>query len=98
MNEIDHINRNTEDNRLVNLRWADDYIQAINKNPYGAYCKYMYLEDVKTKKNPNPSWRIRIKNNKCKFCKRFAYDKYTYEEVKKIRDNILNEYNIEIID
>jgi hypothetical protein len=29
--EVDHIDRNTKNNDLSNLRWADDYIQANNK-------------------------------------------------------------------
>jgi hypothetical protein len=30
--EIDHINRDVSDNRVENLRWVDNYEQALNRN------------------------------------------------------------------
>lgn len=33
--QVDHMNRVRNDNRLSNLRWADDFIQASNKKERG---------------------------------------------------------------
>ena len=96
--EIDHINRDSLDNRLENLRWVDKFTQSVNRTGFGKYAKYIYLEDCKTKKNPNPSWKIQIRNYKCKYCKRYSGNKYSLEEIKEFRNIILNDNNIEIID
>jgi hypothetical protein len=97
--EIDHINRIKDDNRIENLRWADDYTQSVNRiHTHSKYKKYIHLEDLKNKKNPNPSWKITIRNHLCKYTKRFQFCNYTYEEVVKIRDEILTLHNIPILD
>ena len=33
-NEVDHINRNTKDNRLENLRWASRSMNSSNRDKY----------------------------------------------------------------
>ena len=97
--EIDHINRIRDDNKIENLRWVNDYTQAVNKLwTNSKYKKYIYLEDLKNKKNPNPSWRIIIRNHLCKYRKRFSFCDYTYEEVVEFRNNILTTHNIPILD
>lgn len=97
--EIDHINRIRDDNRVENLRWVNDYTQAINKLWINTkYKKYIILEDTKTKKNPNPSWVIAIKNHLCKFRKRYSFCDYKYEDIIKIRNEILTAHDIPILD
>ena len=97
--EIDHINRVRDDNRIENLRWADDYTQAVNQLRVNTkYKKYIILEDLKNKKNPNPSWIISIRNHLCKFRKRYSFCDYKYEDIVKIRDEILTAHNIGILD
>ena len=97
--EVDHINRIRDDNNINNLRWVNRSENQINKLYSGCkYKKFITLEDLKSKKCPNPSWRIEIKNTKCKFRKRFQYADYTYEDIIKIRNNILTQHNIQILD
>tara|TARA_R110000782_G_C14617933_1_gene392907 strand:+ start:86 stop:646 length:561 start_codon:yes stop_codon:yes gene_type:complete len=98
---IDHIDRNKINNNVDNLRRVDIYEQAENKNVQvrsKTQRKYILLEDVKSKKNPNPSWRITIKNIKCNYKKRFEYATHTLDDIIKIRDQILLQHNIQIID
>ena len=80
-NEIDHINRIKDDNRVENLRWANDFIQAQNKNPESNNTlkqKYICYE-----KN---SYRVQIiRNKKDILRKRFQ----TLDEAIKYRDDFL---------
>ena len=96
--EIDHIDRNRQNNCVDNLRWVDKYEQSENKLRCGKYAKNIILEDVKSKKNPNPSWRISIKNKKLQFSKRFQYATHTYEQIKAIRDDLYIRYDLPILD
>ena len=34
-NRVDHINRNTYDNRLINLRWSNSFLNLLNTNAKG---------------------------------------------------------------
>jgi len=99
--EVDHIDRNRHNNNVNNLRWVNDIEQAENKSVWDkskTQRKYIMLEDTKTKKNPNPSWKITIKNKKLTFVKRFEYASHTLEDIVEIRNKILNENGISIID
>jgi hypothetical protein len=40
--EVDHIDRNTMNNNLDNLRWCDRYLNAGNKNVKGSINPYIY--------------------------------------------------------
>jgi len=97
--EVDHIDRNKLNNNVNNLRWVDKLTQIENRIGWGkSNKKYIMLEDLKSKKNPNPSWVICIKNNKCQFRKRFQYADYTLDDIILIRNDILNKHDIPIID
>jgi hypothetical protein len=97
--EVDHINRNRQDNYVDNLRWVSKLEQMENKNAFGkTKKKYIILEDLKSKRNPNPSWKLTIRNYKLKFTKRFQYADYTLEDVVAFRNKLLLEHKIEIID
>lgn len=99
--QIDHIDRNRLNNNVDNLRWVDIYEQNENKGVQErnkTQRKYIYLEDLKSKKNPNKSWKITIKNSKCSYNKRLDYPTHTIDDVVKIRNEILKKHNIEIID
>jgi len=98
--EVDHIDRNRHNNNVNNLRWVNDIEQAENKSVWdksNTQRKYIILEDVKNKKNPNPSWKITIKNKKLTYVKRFEYASHTLEDIVEIRNKILKENNIPII-
>jgi len=99
--QVDHIDRNVINNNVDNLRWVDIYEQHENKGVQErskTQRKYIYLEDVRTKRNPNKSWKITIKNIKCKHNKRYDFATHTIDDVVKIRNEILKEHNIVIID
>ena len=94
---VDHIDRNRHNNNLDNLRWATNTEQSYNQKAKGKIPhKYIMLEDLKTKKNPNASWKIYI--GKIKYTKRFDYAKYTLEQIVEIRNKLLQEHNIELIE
>jgi hypothetical protein len=97
--EVDHIDRDRSNNNVYNLRWADDFDQNINKCGWGKYNhKHIWLEDVKTKKNPTASWVIMIRNKQCKFRKRYNACDYSLEDVIKIRNKICVQHNLPITD
>lgn len=81
--EIDHIDRNTQNNNLSNLRWADDYDQCRNKGSLKNNKlkeKYICLE-----KN---SYRVQITRNKSHLMKkRFP----TLELAIKARDEYITQ-------
>lgn len=96
--EVDHIDRNRHNNHIDNLRWCSRSENQINKIIPQKYPKCIHLEDLKSKRNPNPSWRIQIRNSRCKYSRRFQYADYTLEQIIEIRNNIMREHNIDIID
>jgi hypothetical protein len=101
LEEVDHKDRNRLNNRLDNLRWVSRSDNQLNKlykphnnNPY----RSIHYYSPNTKKNPYSCWTIQIKNQKLNYKKRFRTDKYSLEEVKKIRDELFREYDIPIND
>lgn len=91
---VDHIDRNVKNNNVNNLRWSNLSQQQINKHSWSKCLhKYIYFEDLSTKKNPIASWVISIKNKELNYRKRFNSKDYTLEEVVKIRNDILYENN-----
>jgi len=78
--EIDHINRQKDDNRVENLRWVDDFEQINNRgdfknNKLGE--KYICCE--------GSSYRVQITRNDIQFKKRFK----TLNDAVKARDEFL---------
>ena len=97
--EIDHIDRDRHNNNVDNLRWVSRSDNQINKLfKTSKYPKCILLEDLKSKKNPNPSWIINIRNKKCQYRKRFQYANYTLEQITEIRNKVFTEHGIDIID
>lgn len=56
---IDHINRNTLDNRLANLRVCNSSVNNKNREGYGS-CKYKYMSINKARKYHNMSYTIKF--------------------------------------
>ena len=84
--EIDHINRNPADNRVENLRWVNDVLQAANKgfqkNNTSGY-KNIIMED-------NYYRVVIVRNKKIECRKRFS----TLEEAIEYRNNEYIRLNI----
>jgi hypothetical protein len=73
--DIDHINRNRQDNRLINLRWATRSENNLNTSFYGkGYCW------IKQKKK----WQVKFKG---KFIGYYKTEEEAAEKVKELRDN-----------
>jgi hypothetical protein len=79
--EIDHIDRNKQNNCLSNLRWANDYDQAINKGDNKSNTlkeKHITMDDK--------SYRVQVIRNK----KRLIYSRFpTLELAIKARDEFI---------
>ena len=79
--EVDHINRDPSDNRVENLRWADDFTQAQNKgdmkNNTSGY-KHITCEDKYFRV-------VIVRNKQVLIRKRFQ----TIEDAVKCRDDFL---------
>jgi hypothetical protein len=92
--EIDHIDRDRSNNRVENLRWADDYDQSENKVGWGKYKKHISMENY----GSYCCWNIQIRNRKCKFKRRLDCRTHTYEEAIELRNATLLEHDLPIID
>ena len=87
---VDHIDQNKLNNHSDNLRWTTTSVNNINsktrKSKYGRYI---------TKSDAENRWYIRIyrsdinNKRKCIFCHSCSADKFTLEDMVKIRDNFI---------
>lgn len=95
--EVDHIDRNKENNNVDNLRWANDIIQSNNRKPDGwskkGYPKYITYEDLHSKKNPYSCWVFQIRSKLYgSHKKRFKTSKYTLEDVIKYKEEYFSQF------
>ena len=65
---VDHINQNRTDNRLENLRWADNFVQMTNRGDYRNNTSGE--KNISFDKSQN-NWRFEITRNGIKHRKRF---------------------------
>jgi len=90
--EIDHIDRNKKNNHYTNLRWADDYLQAQNKEnikPTRTNERFISLEYKKNSLIPL-RYKIQIiRNKKRLLSKSLNLKDYTLDDAIKIRDEFL---------
>ena len=92
--EVDHIDRNRGNNEVSNLRWADDYDQAINRIGWGKHRRYIYMENYGTYE----CWTLQIKNHKLQIKRRFDCRTHTLDQVIEVRNGMLQEHDIPITD
>jgi len=95
--EVDHIDRNKDNNNIDNLRWADRIIQSNNRNPEGwskkGYPKYITYEELSTKKNPYACWVFQIRSKIYgSHKKRFKTSEFTLEDVIKYKEEYLSKF------
>ena len=92
---IDHIDRNKLNNNVNNLRWVtsgeNNANIGISKNNKSGY------KNITVKKNGDFIISI-IRNENILSRKQFSNNKYTLDEVVKIRNEKYSEFNIEITD
>ena len=95
----DHIDRNTKNNRVDNLRIATASIQCENRNVFKN--NKLGVKNISLRTDKKDGWeyyRIRIQRNGKSLCeKRFAVTKYTIDDVIKIREDIIAKYNHEVL-
>jgi len=92
-NEVDHIDRNKDNNNVNNLRWANDIIQSNNRGNWGKYPKYITYEKVG--KKSYASWRFSIRSKLYgNHSKRFRSDKHTIEDAIKYKEEYLSQFNL----
>ncbi len=92
---VDHIDKDPTNNSLENLRWRDKSGNCVNKR---IRCKlgYRHISEL----HNHTYYQIGIRrNHKFIFSKTYRQDKYTLEEVVKIRnEEVYPMFNIEIDD
>ena len=92
--QVDHIDRDKLNNAIGNLRWVSRSINCINKSVSGTI-PYRHINYQKTQN----SFNIRIKrNNKHIFTKGMSANKYTLQDVVKVRNEQYKIHGIDIDD
>jgi len=80
--QVDHIDRDTRNNNVANLRWVSNGENGINRNVYGTI-PYRHISYQKTRNR----FRIQIKrNNKYIFTKSMTASKYTLDDAVNVRN------------
>jgi len=83
--EVDHIDRNRQNNNISNLRWASKSMQNENRNVISnTNEKYIYLKKIKGK-----SLYYYIEKKKC-FRKTLSCNKFTLDDAINLRDSLLS--------
>jgi hypothetical protein len=98
--QVDHLDRNKTNNCVYNLRWTTHSENQINKG----LCKRKFKGDgfrhIQTVKiNGCEYFRLQImRNSKYILVKNYRTDKYTLEQVVKIRNDFYKIHDIEVDD
>ena len=88
--EVDHIDTNTLNNNLLNLRWATRKMQVENRNGYGKI-KHKYISYGYTNKRKNKYYIIQKTGY---FNKILNVEKYTLEDAIELRTKLLEEHDL----
>jgi len=96
---VDHIDRDTTNNIVSNLRWVTKSQNVINrklKNKLG----YRHITFYNRKGRKSPYYSLRLKrNHKLIYSKYFSINKHKLEDVVKYRNEVVYpQFNIEIDD
>jgi hypothetical protein len=91
--EVDHIDRDRQNNCLENLRWVNNFEQKLNTKGRGKN-KFITYETL----NNNSYFVIYINNYKLHFRKRYNCQEYKLADVMEIRNALLIQYEIPITD
>lgn len=76
---VDHISQNKLDNRVYNLRWADMFVQNLNKTRLPGVSKHKYIHIT-----PCGKYEVKVRNSLFKLSKNFK----TLEEAITYRDSL----------
>ena len=85
--EVDHIDTNTSNNNLSNLRWATREMQIENRNAFGEI-KHKYICYCYAHKGKSKYYRIKKRGY---FCKKLNVKKYTLDHAIELRTKLLLE-------
>ncbi len=95
---IDHIDRNPSNNNINNLRWCTVGENKINSKVHGDI-PYRHLHKIYEHRNQKYYWKIVIiRFKKRLISKSFNCNKYSLEDVVKIRNDYYIEFGIDIDD